>query len=207
MQVLRAHVDLWDPQDPLESPADAVDPEPTVRGACRDNLDPRETEASTVWPDFLVKRDTEVNPDPTDLLELLARMERGEMMESSDPGDFLANQGLAVCWDPKDPRVHPDPLASPEPTDPQDPKATSDLKESQDLQDSKATPVLRDFQGLKEPSGLQERRVPLESPVCLECQELTDHRATLGRRGLLERKDTWAPPALKDPSVTPGLEA
>lgn len=160
-----------------------------------------------VWPDFLVKKDTEANPDPPDLLALLERMERGEMMERLDPGDFLVNQGPAVCWDQKDLRDLPDPPALLEWTATPDPKETSDLKESQDLPDSKATQVLRDSRAPKEPSDLQERRDQLESPVCQECQELMVLRVTLERKGLTERKDTWAPLALKDPSVILGPEA
>lgn len=57
----------------------------------------------------------------------------------------------------------------------------------------------RDFPGPKEPSDLQERRVLLENPACLECQELMVLRVTLEKRDLLERKDTWALLALKDP--------
>lgn len=160
-----------------------------------------------VWLDFLVKRDTEVNLALLDLLALLEKMEKGEMMERSDPGDFLVNQGPVVCWDQRDLRDLPDPLASLEWMATQDPKETLDLKESLDLPDSKATQVLRDSQGLKEPSDLRERRVQLESPACQECQEPTVLLVTLERRGLLERKDTWALPAHKDPSATPGPEA
>lgn len=65
----------------------------------------------------------------------------------------------------------------------------------------------RDFQGPKEPSDLPERRVLLENPVCQECPELMVLLVTLERRGLLERKDTWARLALKDPLVILGPEA
>lgn len=123
-QVLRDHVVLWDPQDPPERLAEEVDLDPMAPGACQDRADPRETEGLMVWLDFPVKRDTEVNLDPMDLLEGLERMERGEMMERSDPGDFLVNQGPAVCWDQKDLRGHPDPLALLERMAPQDPKET-----------------------------------------------------------------------------------
>lgn len=95
-------MDLWDPLDHLESLAEGVVLDPMVPGACQDSLDPRETEGLMVWLDFLVKRDTEVNLAPLDLLAALGRMERGEMMERSDPGDFLVNQGPVVCWDQKD---------------------------------------------------------------------------------------------------------
>lgn len=100
----------WEPQVLLESLAEGVVLDLTVLGACQDNLDLRETEGLMVWLDFLVKRDTEVNLAPPDLLVLLERTERGEMMERSDPGDFLVNQGPAVCWDQKDLRDLPDPL-------------------------------------------------------------------------------------------------
>lgn len=63
------------------------------------------------------------------------------------------------------------------------------------------------MQGPKDPSDLQERRVPLESQACQECQELMVHQVTLERRGLMERKGTWALLALKDPLVTLGPEA
>lgn len=198
---------LWDPQDLLESLAEGVVLEPTVLGACQDSLDLRETEGLMVWLDFLVKKDTEVNLAPLDLLVLLERTERGEMMERSDPGDFLVNQGPVVCWDQKDLRDLLDPLVLLEWMATQDPKETSDLKESQDLPDSKATQVPRDFLVPKEPSDLQERRVLLENPACQECQELMVLRVTLEKRGLLERKDTWALLALKDPSVILGPEA
>lgn len=197
-------MDLWDPQDRPESLAGGAGPEPTVPGACRARPDPRETEDSTVWLDFLVKRATEVNPGHLDLLALLERMERGEMMERSDPGDFLVNQGPVVCWDQKDLRDLPDHLALLEWTATLDPKETSDLKENQDLPVSKATQVPRDSQGPKEPSDHQERRAQLESQACQECQELTAHRVTLERRVLPEIKDTWALLAPKDPSVIPG---
>lgn len=200
-------MDLWDPQDPLESLVEGVVLDPTVPGACLDSLDPRETEGLTVWLDFLVKKDTEANLAPLDLLVLLERMERGEMMERSDLGDFLVNQGPAVCWDQKDLRDLPDPLASLEWTAIPDPKETSDLKESRDLLDSKATQAPRDLPAPKEPSDLQERKDLPESQVCQECRELTVHRVTLERRGLLERKDTWALLALKDPLVILGPEA
>lgn len=175
--------------------------------ACQDRPDQRETEVLTVWLDFPVKKDTEASPVPPDLLVLQERMERGEMMERSDPGDFLVNQDHAVCWDQKDLRDLLDHLVLLEWTAPPDPKETSDLKESRGLPASKATQVLRDFQGPKEPSGPQERRDQLENQVCQECQELTAHQVTLEKRGLMERKDTWAPPALKDPSVILGPEA
>jgi len=72
---------------------------------------------------------------------------------------------------------------------------------SQDLLDSKATQVPRDFLVPKEPSDLMERRALLESQVCQECQELMVHRVTLERKDLLEKKDTTALLALKDPLV------
>lgn len=200
-------MDLWDPQDLLESLEEGVALELMVPGACRDRLDLRETEGLMVWLDFLVKKDTEVNPDPLDRPVVLERMERGEMMERSDPGDFLVNQGPVVCSDRKDLRDLLDHLVLLEWMATQDPKEILDLKESQDLLDSKATQVPRDFPGPKEPSDLRERRAQLESPACQECQELTAHRVTLEKRGLMERKDTWDPLALKDPLVTPGPEA
>lgn len=190
---------LWDPQDPLESLAEGVALDPMVPGACQDSLDPRETEALMVWLDFLVKKDTEVNLAPLDLLVLLERMERGEMMERSDPGDFLVNQGPVVCWDQKDLRDLLDPLVLLEWMATLDPRETLDPKESRDLLDSKATQVHRDFQGPRAPSDLQERRVLLESPACQECQEPMVLRVTPERRGLPEKRDTWAPLALKDP--------
>lgn len=200
-------MELWDPLDPLESQAEGVALELTVPEVCQGRLDPRETEGLMVWLGFLVKKDTEVNLVPLDLLVVLERMERGEMMERSDPGDFLVNQGPVVCWDQKDLRDLLDHLVLLEWMATLDPKETSDLKESQDLLDSKATQVPRDLQGLKDPSDLQEKRVQLESQVCQECQELMAHRVTLERRGLLERKDTWVPLALKDPLVILGPEA
>lgn len=193
--------------DPPESLAEGVVLELTVPGACRDSLDPRETEGSMVWLDFLVRKDTGVKMVPLDLLVVLERMEKGEMMERSDPGDFLVNPGPVVCWDQKDLRELLDPLASLEWTATLDPKETSDLKESQDLPDSKATRAPRDSQGPKVPSDLQEIRVRLESQACQECQELMDPRVTPGRRGRTERKDTWALLALKDPLVILGREA
>lgn len=103
-------MDLWDLLDPLENLAEGVVLEPTVPGACRDSLDPKETEGLMAWLDFLVKKDTEVNLARLDLLAVLERMEKGEMMERSDLGDFLVNQGPVVCWDQKDPRDLLDPL-------------------------------------------------------------------------------------------------
>lgn len=200
-------MDLWDPLDLPESLAEGVVLELTEPGACRDSLDPRATEGSMVLLDFLVKKDTEVNLAQLDLLVLMERMERGEMMERSDPGDFLVNQGHEGCSDQRDLRDLPDPLASLGWTATRDLKETSDLKESQDLPDSKATQVPRDFQAPREPSDLQERRVPSVNQACQECQEQMVHRVTPERRGLRERKDTWAPLALKDPSVIPGPEA
>lgn len=49
-----------------------------------------------------MKKDIGVNQVLQDPLVLLERMEKEEMMERSDPGDFLANQGLEVYWDQKD---------------------------------------------------------------------------------------------------------
>lgn len=175
--------------------------------ACPDRPDPRETEASMVWLGFQVKKDTEANPDPLDLPVPLARTERGEMMERSDQGDFLANQGPAVCWDQKDLRDLQDHLALPAWTANLDPKETSDLKESQALPDSKAIPAPRDSRAPKEPSDHPETRAQLENQVCQECQELMAHRVTPERKDLPERKDTWDPLALKDPSVIPVPEA
>jgi len=117
-------VGLWDPLDPLESLAEGVVLDLMVLGACRDSLDPRETEGLMVLLDFLVKRDIEVNLALLDLLVPLERMERGEMMERSDPGDFLVNQGPVVCWDQKDLRDLLDPLALLEWTATLDPKET-----------------------------------------------------------------------------------
>lgn len=65
----------------------------------------------------------------------------------------------------------------------------------------------RDFLVLKEPLDHQERRALLENPACQECQELMVLRVTLEKRGLLERKDTWALLALKDLLVILGPEA
>lgn len=192
--------------DPLESLAEGVVLDQTVPGACRDSLEPRETEALMVFPDFLVKKDTEVNLDPLDLMVVLERMEKGEMMERSGPGDFLANQGPAVCSDQKDLRDPLDPLVLLEWMDNLDPKETSDLKENQDLLDSKETQEPWVLQGPKEPSDPQETRDLSENQACQECQELTAHRVTLERKGLTERKDTWALLALKDPLVIPGPE-
>lgn len=206
MQVLRDHAVRMDHQDPLESLAEGAVQDPMAQGACRDNLDPRETEGLTVWLDFLAKKDTEVNLAPPDLLVLLGKMERGETTERSDPGDFLVNQGPVVCWDQKDLRDRPDPLASPDQMGHLDPKETSDLKESRDLLDSRATQAPRDSQGPKEPLDLQETRALLESLACREYRELMVLRVTQERRGLLETKDTWALLALKDPLVIQGPE-
>lgn len=63
------------------------------------------------------------------------------------------------------------------------------------------------MQGLKDPLDLQERRARPESQACQECQELMAHRVTLEKRGLPERKATWALLALKDLLVILGLEA
>lgn len=63
------------------------------------------------------------------------------------------------------------------------------------------------MRGPKEPSGLQETRVLQGNQACQECQELTVLRVTPERRGLMERKDTWALLALKDPLVIPDPEA
>lgn len=43
-----------------------------------------------------------MNLDPRDPPELQARMERGEMMERSDPEVFLVNRDPVDCWDLKD---------------------------------------------------------------------------------------------------------
>lgn len=81
-----------------------------------------------------------------------------------------------------------------------------DPRESRDLQDSKAAPVLRDFQGLREPLDHLERRVQLENQVCQECQELMAHRVTQEKRAQLERKDIWDPLVLRARSDTPDPE-
>lgn len=104
-------MDLWVARDPPESPAEGVVLDPTAPGACRDSLDPRETEGSMAWPDFPVKKDTEVNLDLLDLMVAPERTEKGEMTERSGPGDSLVNQGLVVCWDRKDLRDPQDPPA------------------------------------------------------------------------------------------------
>lgn len=200
-------MDLWDPLDLLESLVEGVVPGLMVPEGCQASLDLRETEGLMVWLDFLVKKDTEANLDLQDHLVLLERMEKGEMMERSDPGDFLVNRGPVVCWDQKDLRDLLDLLVLQEWMAPLDPKETSDLKESQDPQDSKATPVLRDFQGLKEPLDPQERRVLLENQACQECREQMVLRVTLERKDLQERKGTWDLLALKDPLVIPVPEA
>lgn len=92
----------WAPRDHLENQVEGVDPELTEPEACQDSLGQRETEALTVWLDFLVKKGTGVNPDLRGPLVLRERTEREEMMERSDPGDFLVNQGHVVCWDQRD---------------------------------------------------------------------------------------------------------
>lgn len=101
----------WEHPDPPESLAGGVAQEPTEPEACQDRPDQRETEASTAWPGFPVKRGTGASRDPPDPPALQERMERGEMMERSDPGDFLVNQAHVGCWDQKDPRDLPDHLA------------------------------------------------------------------------------------------------
>lgn len=63
------------------------------------------------------------------------------------------------------------------------------------------------MQGPKEPLGRQETRVLRGSRACQECRELMVHRVTPERRDLPERKDTWAPLALKGPLVTLDPEA
>lgn len=92
----------WVPRDHLENQVEGVDLELTGPEACQDSLGQRETEALTVWLDFLVKKDTGVSLVLLDPLVLQERTEKEEMMERSDPGDFLVNQGLVDCWDQKD---------------------------------------------------------------------------------------------------------
>lgn len=92
----------WAPRDLLENQVEGADLELTGPEECQGSLDQRETGALMAWLDFLVKRDTGVNLDPQGPLVLQERTEREEMMERSDPGDFLVNQGRVVCWDQKD---------------------------------------------------------------------------------------------------------
>lgn len=98
----------WAPRDHLENQVEGAGQELTGLEACQDSLDQRETEALTAWLDFLVRKDTGVNLVLQDPLVLLERMEKEEMMERSDPGDFLVNQGHVVCWDQKDLKDLPD---------------------------------------------------------------------------------------------------
>lgn len=200
-------MDQWDRPAPLESLAGGVVQELMALEACQARLDLRETEASTGWPGFQVKRDTGETRDPQDLPEAQERMEREETTERSDPGDCPVSRGLVVCWDQKDLRARPDLLVLPGWMATQDPKETSDLKESRALLDSKETQAHRVSQVPREPSDPQERRDLLENQACQGCQELTAPRVTLGRKGLRAKKATWDPPAPKDPSVIPGPEA
>lgn len=197
---------LWGLPGHLESQAEGVVLELMVLEACQDSLDPRETEGLMVLLDFPVKRDTGVNQVPQDPLVLLERMEKGEMMERSDPGDFLVNQGPVVCWDQKDLKDLLDPLVSLDRMDLKDQKETSDLKESQDLPGSREIQEPRGSQVHRERLDLQERRVLQESQVCQECQELMVHQVTLERKGRLVKKDTWVLLVLKALLVTLVLE-
>lgn len=87
----------WALLDHQENQVVGVDRELMVLEVCQDSLDQRETEALMALLDFLEKKDTGVNQVLQDPLVPLEKMEKEEMMERSDPEDFLVNQGHAVC--------------------------------------------------------------------------------------------------------------
>lgn len=72
--------------------------------------------------------------------------------------------------------------------------------------DSRVILVPRVFQAPKVPSALQEKRVPWVNQASQECRALTDPRATLAKKALLERKEARAHLAPRVPSVTQVLE-
>lgn len=153
-----------------------------------------------------MKKDTGVNQDLLGPLVLLERMEKEEMMERSDPGDFLVNQGHVVCWDLKDLKDLLDLQVSLGQMDHKDQKEILALRESQDPRDSREIQVLRGSQGHREQLDPQGRRVQQENQVCQECQDPMVLQAIRERKGLQEKKDIWVPLVHKVPSVTLGLE-
>lgn len=143
--------------------------------------------------DFLVclgTKDTGGTQAPWDRLALREKMERGEMMEMSAPGVSQVNPALVVCLAPRVPLVSPDLLEFEEMMETQVPKETWAHKESLVLQDNREPQELRECQDLRERSDLQERKVQQGNQVCQECLELMVLLATLGKKDLLEPKET-----------------
>ncbi|CAF94195.1 unnamed protein product, partial [Tetraodon nigroviridis] len=75
----------------------------TVPEECLESLVLRAIVALMVFLVYLETKDTGVIQDQWDLQDLKERMEKGEMMETLDPGVFQVNQDPEVCLDRKVP--------------------------------------------------------------------------------------------------------
>lgn len=149
----------------------------------------------------LVTKDTGVTQDQWDHQGAPERTERGEMMETLDPGVSQVNQAHVVYLDPKVLLESQDLLAYEETTDPTAPKETWVPKVSQDLRVSREPQELRECQDLRGPLDPQERRVPPENQVFQECLELMGLLVTQERRGLLAPRETRVLTGLREPSA------
>lgn len=93
---------LWDLLVLQGSPAAGVVLVPMEPGECQVKPVPRVTGVSMALLDSLERKDIEVNLDLRDHQGHQERMEKEEMMERSDLGDFQVNLDPVVCWDLKD---------------------------------------------------------------------------------------------------------
>lgn len=149
-------------------------------------------EASMAFRVYQGRRDTEVTRVPRAFPGPLVRTESGEMTGRSGLEVCLESRDLEDSWVPKAPLVSLGPRESEAWMDPTVLKEAWDPRESQDLLDSRALLGPRGSLGLRVSSALMARRA-LEgnqgSPACLA---QTGSRATPGRKGLLEPKETRA---------------
>lgn len=174
---------------------------------CREKLELRVTVVSMAFLVCPVTKDTGVTVEQWDHQGLKERTERGETMETLDPGVSQVNQDLVVCSDPKVLLESLDLLVYVEMTGPMVPKETWVPKVSQDLQVSREPRELRECQDLRERSDPQERKVPQENQVCQECPELMALLVTQERRGLLAPKETRVPTVHRELSAILALVA
>lgn len=201
----RAPGDLRDCLDHLASLDAGAALELMVPVECQESLAPRVTVALMACQVCQGTKDIGVTLEEWDRLDLLERMERGEMMETLDPEDSQVNQDLVVCLVPKDLLVSQDLLACVEMMVLMALKEIWALRESLAHLDSRVNQELREWQDHREPQDLQARRDPEESPACQECLALMAPLVTQGKRGLVAPKETRDPVAPRGLLVIPAL--
>lgn len=191
--------------DPQANQEEGAVLELMVPEVCLESLGRRVTVVSMACLVCQGTRVTGVTREELDLWDHRERTERGETMETLDPGGSQVNQALVVCWGLKVLMESPDPLVYVEMTDPMVLKETWVLKESRALQVSREPQELRECLVPRERTALQERRVLRGSQVYQGCPELTDLLVTQERRDLQGPRETRAPMALRELSAIPAL--